>query len=272
MARDPYGANSESAFGEIFDPVNFLGFGGSGGDDRLNQNLNTKTATEDTTKLNHSVSQTQIDPEGMKYLLESILGSNNGLAAVSAGANSAGVYNSATETLLQNDLIARAAGEVAARNSKTVTDSTESSQTDKSETGSKVGGASSALGVIGQGAALTVVCTQLHKSGVLNSALYYNAAKHSAKYSAYTMRGYHWWAIPYVHLMRRNDSIGKIANWAITKLVVDRARHIAGQRNLMGYISQYILQPMNYCIGRFFISEHKDYKQLYSKSSAVCGE
>lgn len=61
-----------------------------------------------------------ISQEGLNAALKSILESTNGLAAVSSGQRSAGLYDSSTATLLANDLMTRAAGQVAANN-KTVT-------------------------------------------------------------------------------------------------------------------------------------------------------
>lgn len=58
-----------------------------------------------------------IDPEGMKYLLRIALEGNQGLAAVSGAEQEIGLYNSTVNSMLVNDLLARSAGEVAARNS-----------------------------------------------------------------------------------------------------------------------------------------------------------
>jgi hypothetical protein len=66
-----------------------------------------------------------ISPEGMQAMLNSLLGSTSGLAQLSQGANTSGLYNSSTRGLLANDLMSRTAGEIAGRNtSRTVTNST----------------------------------------------------------------------------------------------------------------------------------------------------
>ena len=59
---------------------------------------------------------------GMNAMLKSALESSQGLAAVSSGQRAAGGYGSSTNTLLTNDLMARAAGSIAASNqTKTTT-------------------------------------------------------------------------------------------------------------------------------------------------------
>lgn len=73
--------------------------------------------------------QNTISKEGMDAALANIIGGTNGLAAVSGGQRSAGGYNSSVNTLLTNDLLTRAAGQVAQANStKTITE-TKSPQT-----------------------------------------------------------------------------------------------------------------------------------------------
>lgn len=63
--------------------------------------------------------QTEIDPEGLNYLFKSLLESNSGLAPILSAEQEAGLYNSPTAQLLVNDVLARSAGEVAARTGRT---------------------------------------------------------------------------------------------------------------------------------------------------------
>lgn len=72
-----------------------------------------------TTAPSSSTETTSISKEGMDALIKQILDSNRGLASVTQGQRSAGLYNSATSSLLANDLITRAAGEVAAKTATT---------------------------------------------------------------------------------------------------------------------------------------------------------
>ena len=62
---------------------------------------------------------TSTSAEGLNSLLKQILESTQGLAAVSGGQKTAGLYNSSTNSLLTNDLLTRASGEVASRNQTT---------------------------------------------------------------------------------------------------------------------------------------------------------
>lgn len=60
-----------------------------------------------------------VSPEAVNALVKSILEGNQGLAAVSSGQRKAGLYNSSTNMMLTNDLIARAAAEGAKLNKST---------------------------------------------------------------------------------------------------------------------------------------------------------
>lgn len=60
-----------------------------------------------------------ISPEGLNALMLQIIEGNQGLATITSAQNISGGYDSTTNTLLTNDLLSRAAGEVAARNSTT---------------------------------------------------------------------------------------------------------------------------------------------------------
>jgi len=72
-----------------------------------------------------TTSSETVDPAKASALLQQILQGNGGLAAVSMGGKSAGLYNSTTNQQLTNDLLARATGQVAALSStKTTTQQT----------------------------------------------------------------------------------------------------------------------------------------------------
>lgn len=81
------------------------------------------TTSTETTAPSSSTETSSIDKAGMDALIKQILDSNRGLASVTQGQRSAGLYNSSTSSLLANDLITRAAGEVAARNTTKTTTS-----------------------------------------------------------------------------------------------------------------------------------------------------
>lgn len=60
-----------------------------------------------------STTSPNISATGMNQVLQQILGGSQGLAAVSSQAKGAGLYNSTTQNLLNNDFITRTAGELA---------------------------------------------------------------------------------------------------------------------------------------------------------------
>lgn len=80
-----------------------------GGSSLLSLFAPKKTTTGPTSE----TQQTNLSMEGLDAVLRQILESNQGLASVARGQRNAGLYNSSANTLLTNDLITRAAGEVA---------------------------------------------------------------------------------------------------------------------------------------------------------------
>lgn len=63
--------------------------------------------------------QTILTQDAVKRLLQQIMESNTGLTSIAQGQKNAGLYNSSTMQMLINDLMARAAGEVAVKGAKT---------------------------------------------------------------------------------------------------------------------------------------------------------
>lgn len=64
-----------------------------------------------------------ISKEGMDRLLQQILESNQGIGSVTMGQKTAGLYGSTTNQMMLNDLLVRAAGELAARQAGVTTTS-----------------------------------------------------------------------------------------------------------------------------------------------------
>lgn len=63
--------------------------------------------------------QTILTQDAVNRLLQQIMESNTGLTSIAQGQKNAGLYNSSTMQMLINDLMARAAGEVAVKGAKT---------------------------------------------------------------------------------------------------------------------------------------------------------
>jgi hypothetical protein len=96
---------------------------GSESGSQSTQNSGAVTNTGTTT------TGTSMSSDAMAAMLKSVLESNQGLASTALGEHSAGLYNSSTNQLLQNDLITRAAAQVA-QNTKTQTVTQNTAQTD----------------------------------------------------------------------------------------------------------------------------------------------
>lgn len=90
--------------------------------------------------------QTALSPEAIQHLLNQILGGTQGLATVTSGQKSAGLYNSSVNTLLTNDLLTKAAGEVAVKGAPTTTTSnTTQKQLPQASLGSSIFGIGASL-------------------------------------------------------------------------------------------------------------------------------
>lgn len=80
------------------------------------------TTTGGGTTTQTSTESTSVTPEAIQAAIQKALEGNSGLAAISNGQKSAGVYNSTVQTQLVNDLMTRAASEALAKSStKTAT-------------------------------------------------------------------------------------------------------------------------------------------------------
>src|SRR4051812_9023003 len=104
----------------------FLGKESKGSSSSTSQNSGGVT-TSGTNTVSTGVSQ-----DAINAAVQSILEGSQGLAAVSAGQNKVGLYNSSTNRLLVNDLITRAAAQGASLNKTTTSTVNESTADNKS--------------------------------------------------------------------------------------------------------------------------------------------
>lgn len=104
-----------------------------------------------------------------------------------------------------------------------------------------------------------VICTELKEKGELNAELYATGARHLQKLSATTIRGYHFWAIPYTRWMRRSE----IARKFIIPFAVGRTKFLAGRWNLLGFLTVLLGEPACWLIGKC-IKENEDWRNLYA--------
>lgn len=98
-----------------------------GGDvDAITKLLGLFTGQEENTTVSGGTKtqQTMLSQEALNTLMKQVMEGNSGLAAVASSQKAPGLYNSTTRQLLTNDLLARAAGEVAVKGAPTVTSAT----------------------------------------------------------------------------------------------------------------------------------------------------
>lgn len=93
--RTPSSGSGLEGLAQLGQFLDVLGLGGGGGD--------KKTTTS-------------IDEQGMMRILQKIIEGTGGLADITSAQNISGGYDSTVNTLLTNDLLARASGEAASRN------------------------------------------------------------------------------------------------------------------------------------------------------------
>jgi len=113
-----------------------------------------------------------------------------------------------------------------------------------------------------------VICTHMMRIGLMDISLWRADMTFTAQYASPTMvRGYHFWAIPYVRLMRRDGLIGRLAVQVMEPIARNRAEELAyqlGKRNTPNYrgkLARLILEPLSWLIG--CVVEQKDWRALY---------
>lgn len=120
-----------------------------------------------------------------------------------------------------------------------------------------------------------VICTHFYRKGLMDRSWWDADLRFTmANLSPTTVRGYHYWAIPYVELMRRDDRIGRLAEKVMLPLALHRAEELAhrmgveGTRpNWKGKLVRLIGEPICYAVGLFV--DQKDYQRLYAKEGLM---
>lgn len=198
-----------------------------------------------STKAGETVT-TSIDKEGLDYLLKTTLEETDGLASVFNAEQQSGIYNSSTATQTAGNLIARSAGEVAARNS-TIT-KTGSSKSGKG--GGKIG---------------TVLCTHYMREGLLDVELHAIAAKHASDtLSRAHLRGYHFWACSVVEMLRLGGLRAKILHAIFFPITRAWVGYLAGQRgSVLGAFTYWVMRPTCWLLGVTIAREEQDWYRLY---------
>lgn len=195
-----------------------------------------------------------------------------GAPAISSAAKQAGGYNSTTQGMLSNDLTARSAAAgssvllnniqnyagitanqigattAAVNATKGTTSSTSGVQAQQS--GSK-GGIGNLLNP-GAGAG-TVICTQLYRDGYVHPHVYHMDNKYVRKhFSAATVNGYRFWAVPFVYWMRKNKTVYAVGKYFGLAWSNHCASHYTSMAkpNFVGKWLIRIMVPVCWCIGK----------------------
>lgn len=116
----------------------------------------------------------------------------------------------------------------------------------------------------GGGGSSRVICTHFYKAGDMPREHWLADMQFTMKHcSETTQRGYHYWAIPYVKLMRKS----KLAENIMRPIALTRAKELAHKMgksdkgSWTGKLVRMVLEPISYAIG--LVVEQKDYRTLY---------
>lgn len=187
---------------------------------------NTKTTGSGT-----STTQKQLSQQGIDKLVYDVLSSDQGLASLATGENLSGGYGASTKALLAQDFVIKLVGELA-----NVTAPTTTTQSSTSSQSKKSGGLK------------TVICTELHRQGLLSHDLYAHSAaiKHFMALHPYTIAGYQLWGVTVAERMRTSGLLSHLV------LPVAKARYrmvTTGRFNLLGATTIYVGQPICFVLG-----------------------
>ena len=209
-----------------------INVGGEFSSDKVNST--TSSLKQDTER---TVTQKQISQEGINKLIYDAMSADQGLASLATGENLSGGYGASTKALLAQDFMVKLIGELANVTAATISDKTGSTNTQTNTAASKK-----------SGGLKTVICTELHRQGLLPSALYNHPAaqKHFNSIHPYTLAGYHLWAMRVVDLMKHSPLLCHL----LLPIATARYKMItSGRTNLMGWLTIRVGHPVCFILG-----------------------
>lgn len=109
-----------------------------------------------------------------------------------------------------------------------------------------------------------VICTHFYKKGMLDRETWRADMEYTAKHlSESTVRGYQYWAIPYVKLMRTSPLAEKVmfplAKWRATELAYQLGKTEKG--SIRGKMVRALLEPCCALLGK--VVKQKDWRPLW---------
>lgn len=193
-------------------------------------------SSERASDTNTSKKYLDLSPEGYNKIIQDILSSDAGLAALATGENLSGGYGSSVKAQLAQDLVLNIAGEMAKLTAPTI----EQGKSVKKKSG---------------GGLKTVICTELERQGLLDTKLYEAGHAHFLSLPIQTVAGYRVWANKVVPILQKYPSIAR----AIAPLVTSRYEYIVHKRfSVFGWFSVAIAQPICYVIGTIVLAVSGD--------------
>lgn len=184
-----------------------------------------------------NTSQKVLSQDAINKLIYDVSSADQGFASLATGENLAGGYAASTKALLAQDFMTKLIGELANVTAQTVT--TEAGTASKQ---------SVATSTKKSGGLKTVICTELHRQGLLSTDLYNHprALQHFFALHPYTLAGYHLWGNAVAERMRTSNLLAHLM------LPVARKRYLmitTGKFNIIGAATIYIGQPVCFVIG-----------------------
>jgi len=190
-----------------------------------------------------------LSSEAQNKLIYDLLAADNGLASILSGQNMVGASNSSSQTLMAQDFMTKALGELALVTAEEVGTTTgESKKVDK-KSGIK-------------GKIPTVICTELYDQGKLSAELYTAGHDHFLSLHPNTVAGYQIWARKVVKLMQKSE---RLSNWLLP-IVVSRYLMTTGLLpvTFWGLATIYIGQPICFVIGSCLPKEVSNGNESYT--------
>lgn len=178
-----------------------------------------------------------LSQDAINKLIYDVSSADQGFASLATGENLAGGYAASTKALLAQDFMVKLIGELANVTAQTVsTEAGSATKQSKSSTNKASGGLK------------TVICTELHRQGLLSHDLYAHPAaiKHFLALHPYTIAGYQFWGVTVAERMRTSGLLSHLI------LPVAEARYrmvTTGRFNMLGAATLYVGQPICFIIG-----------------------
>ncbi|ELQ2337398.1 hypothetical protein QTG64_002908 [Vibrio vulnificus] len=120
----------------------------------------------------------------------------------------------------------------------------------------------------GGGGRSRVICTHFFRKGMIEQKVWRADLEFTQQHlSETTVRGYHFWAIPYVELMRKNTFFEKVM-FPIAKYRAIELAHKMGvveKGSFRGKLIRFVIEPACFVIGTF--CKQKDWERLWSTNN-----